>query len=313
MGGAGGGGGGGGGSDSGINGANCSAKRGSSVSGSPEAGKNHHSSSPPSSCAAASAAEDGCLHQLLTPSNYGAFFTKLVLHEIATENQTVQTHNMYNVPVVLHDAAQCLVQVFVPGIRENVPTVQLGDMIRLRQIRPSLLGYPSVFTGYEYEAFVYGMDRSVGYLILRADGLWIENGGKFNVIFGVQERRWDGPRRAVADVGSCLQAQLQEQSEKKTKDHQHYDHNNKQQQQQQQQPQHQHQSPASCSPISTTMSPMESIDETIMARTPSQQSSFLRRMLFPEHCDGKMQYGLTRGVFERQWIDKELNYEQVSC
>lgn len=38
--------------------------------------------------------------------------------------------------------------------------------------------------------------------------------------------------------------------------------------------------------------------------------SFLRRMLFPEPYDGKMQYYLNRGVFDTVWFDNELNYEQ---
>jgi len=204
----------------------------------------------------------------LDPSNYGAHFSDLILTEISTENQVFQGYNMYTVPVIPHDISQYLFQLFIPGIRENTPFVQLGDMIKLRQIRPSQMQYPSgVFTGFEYEAYVYGMDKTVGYLILRVDGLWIEIGGRFNVIFGVQEQRWDGARRAVADVGTALTARSNGQTSVPTQTNE------------------------------------------IASGT---QSSFLRRMLFPEESDGIMQYGLPRGIFGRQWIDKELNYEQVS-
>ena len=108
-------------------------------------------------------------------------------------------------------------------------------------------------------------DKSVGYLVLRADGLWLEVGGRFNIIFGVQEHRWDSARRAVSDVGRALK-------------------------------------------LST--SSFDSGKPTDNSET-ADESRFLGRMLFPEKSDGIMQYGLSRGVFPRHWIDTELNYEQV--
>ncbi|KAF8538528.1 P-loop containing nucleoside triphosphate hydrolase protein [Trichophaea hybrida] len=202
----------------------------------------------------------------LGPSNYGAHFSNLIFTEISTEDQIIQGYNLYTVPVIPQDLTQHMFQVFIPGIRENTPFVQLGDMVKLRQIRPSPMHYPGVFTGYEYEAYVYGMDKAMGYLVLKADGLWIEIGGRFNVIFGVQEQRWDGARRAVADVGAVLSAQSQNET------------------------------------LVSTQTPDETASGT--------KSTFLRRMLFPEESDGIMQHGLARGIFGRNWIDKELNYEQ---
>lgn len=198
----------------------------------------------------------------LGPGNYEDHFSKLLRVEIETDDQLIQTYNMYSVSVIPQDVTQSLYQVFTPGIRENTPHVQLGDMIKLRQIRP--MSYHGAFTGYEYETYIYGMDKSVGYVVLRADGLWIEVGGKFNVIFGVQEHRWDSARRAISDVGRALK-------------------------------------------------PLDRSEERPKEETPkdAQESQFLRRMLFPEKSDGVMQYGLSRGVFSRSWIDAELNYEQV--
>jgi helicase MOV-10 len=194
----------------------------------------------------------------LGPENYGMHFSRLLEMEIAKEDKINKTYNLYSITVIPRDASQYLFQVSIPGIRENTPMVQLGDMIRLRQIRASPPGYPGVFTGYEYETYVYGMDKAVGYVVLRADGLWIEQGGKFNVIFGVQGSRWQGARCAVTDVGRTLRS------------------------------------------------------PDIRISKEDINPSFLRRMLFPEKSDGRMQYELSRGIFERQWIDKELNYEQVS-
>ncbi|KAA8913536.1 P-loop containing nucleoside triphosphate hydrolase protein [Sphaerosporella brunnea] len=219
----------------------------------PEAGNSQSVNTPPPSDPIDASNSD---YAELGPDNYGERFAYFLEMEITKEDLINKSYNLYNVPVVSQDSSQYLIQVSIPGIRENTPMVQLGDMIKLRQIRPSPPGYLSGFTGYEYETYVYGLDRAVGYVVLRADGLWIEAGGKFNVIFGVQENRWQGARWAVADVGKALKISVSGRSKKNTK------------------------------------------------------HSFLRRMLFPEKSDGRMQYTLSRGIFERQWIDKELNYEQ---
>ena len=198
---------------------------------------------------------------VLDAANYGVHFLKLLAKEIAGEDGVNKSYNLYNVVILSQDANQCLFRLPLPGIRENTPMVQLGDLIRLRQVRPGLPGCYPWFTGYEYETYVYGMDKTVGYVLLRADGLWLVPDGRFNVIFGVQEQRWEGARRAVTNIGNSL-------------------------------------------PI-----PNQKVTES---PEPAERP-FLQRMLFPEKSDGKIQRTLTRGVFEAHWIDKELNYEQVSA
>jgi len=196
----------------------------------------------------------------LDAENYGAHFLKLLAEEIAAEDKLNKSYNLYGIMISPVDLSQALFRLQLAGLRENTPMVQLGDMIKLRQVRPGLPGYFSGFTGYEYETYVYGMDKTVGYVVLRADGLWLEPGGRFNVIFGVQQQRWEGAQRATANIGKTLSVLGAKKAE-------------------------------------------ESSDA---------ERPFLRRMLFPEKSDGKMQRTLTRGVFETHWIDKELNYEQVS-
>lgn len=210
--------------------------------------------------------------KVVTVNNYTNFFTGLIFDEMSKDDETLKSYNLFSAE--LQKIGDAIFRLYIPGIRENTPMVQVGDMIKLRQVKYRQAGYPPVplpgpgeFTGIEYVTYVYGMDKTQGYLHLRADCLWIQPGGRFNVIFGVQENRWDAPRRAVADVGFSLNA----------------------------------------------WAPNQSLSPPLRSYTPPTiQSSFLRRMFFPEKSDGVMQFDLPRGVFRRSWFDDQLNYEQVS-
>lgn len=211
-----------------------------------------------------------------TPTTYAKYFSDLLRTEVIALNELSQTYNMYNVPLTLHDPTQSLFRLAVPGIRENTPMIQLGDTVRLRQIRPGCYGYAAGFTGYEYETFVFGMDKTEGYIVLRADGLWIEMGGMFNVIFCVSEQLWDSSHRAVTEVGAQLAVDGENANGKASVVH---------------------------SPVPQTPT---------FINAPPRVNTFLRRMLFPEETDGEMQFTAKSSVYRRKWFDKELNFEQVS-
>lgn len=212
----------------------------------------------------------------LTPSVYFDYFFNLISHEVATQHKENRKHDMFNEPLHIQDPSQSLYRLNVPGIRENTPMVQLGDVVKLRQVRiqPGFgpMGGGS-FSGYQYDACVYGMDKTYGYIVLRVDHLLMES-GRFNVCFGVQERRWAGPTRAIEDLGSVLgRANAREE-------------------------------PA----IANGANGTKGINGTVGAD--AFEETFVRRMLFPEKADGVWQRSLGRGVFSRGWFDGELNYEQ---
>jgi helicase MOV-10 len=210
----------------------------------------------------------------LTPETYAEYHVDLMRTEIAALNEVSQSYNLYSVPVCVHDLAQHLFRLAVPGLRENTPMIQLGDMVRLRQIRPEYFGYPSCFTGYEYETFVFGMDKTEGYIVLRADGLWIETGAMFNVVFCVQEQLWDSAHRAVTDIGLQL-------------------------------------NPPAGGNGNAVTNGIQSPHVPSFINPPPRANTFLRRMLFPENTDGEMQHTAKSSVYRRRWFDKELNFEQV--
>lgn len=126
------------------------------------------------------------------------------------------------------------------------------------------------FTGYQYDARIYGMDKTVGYIVLRVDHLVIES-GRFNVCFVVQEEMWTGAARALEDLG----AELRRADSKEI-----------------------------------TGRPGDGIKAAPESEGNKETQGFVRRMLFPEKDDGVWQTTLSLGNFKRRWFDGELNYEQ---
>lgn len=186
---------------------------------------------------------------------------------------------MFNELLYPQDPSQNLYRLVVPGIRENTPLVQLGDIVRLRQVRmhPGFVPIGGAFSGYQYDACVYGMDKTVGYIVLRVDHLLMES-GRFNVCFCVQEKRWAGPARAIEDLGAELKnADARER-------------------------------PGMTNGANgNNVGHGNGINGAVGA---DFEGGFVRRMLFPEKVDGVWQRNLGRGAFNRGWFDGELNYEQ---
>lgn len=194
---------------------------------------------------------------------------------------------MFNEPLYVQDPTQSLYRLIVPGIRENTPLVQLGDVVRLRQIRIHPASYMAIgggsFNGFQYDACVYGMDKTVGYIVLRVDHLMMES-GRFNVCFCVQEKRWAGPARAIEDLGGELKsADAKERS-------------------------------SIINGINgLNINGTNGVNGNGANGSVNQdipRGGFVRRMLFPEKADGILQRNLGRGAFNRGWFDGELNYEQ---
>lgn len=188
---------------------------------------------------------------------------------------------MFNELLYPQDPSQSLYRLDVPGIRENTPLVQLGDVVKLRQVR-SQPGFGPMgggsFSGYQYDAYVYGMDKTVGYIVLRVDHLMMES-GRFNVCFGVQERRWAGPVRAIEDLGAELRKSDAREKLGMTN------------------------GTNGANGINGN-----GINGAVGADI--GDGGFVRRMLFPEKAYGVWQRSLGRGAFNRGWFDGELNYEQ---
>jgi len=201
---------------------------------------------------------------------YSEYFLNLLSHEVSAQHKEFRKYDLFNVPIYIQEPSQSLYRLAIPGIRENNPPVQLGDVVKLRQVRqPGYMGMGGTFTGYQYDACIYGMDKTVGYIVLRVDHLVLES-GRFNVCFVVQEKQWTGATRAIEDLGAELRGASSRE--------------------------------ATGNPVEGTK-----VNGTEANNKPGV---FVRRMLFPEKEDGIWQTTLSRGIFKRRWFDGELNYEQ---
>ncbi|KIV89830.1 hypothetical protein PV10_07200 [Exophiala mesophila] len=125
------------------------------------------------------------------PEQYQDRFIALLREELAALDQRLFYYSLYNHPIVMRDPHQLLFEIHVPGLRENSPRVDLGDIVL---VRPILLNdhlvvfsqnkmwrehmqekgqcHPA-FEGREYRAVVWGLNRAKEAVLLR-----IENGGK---------------------------------------------------------------------------------------------------------------------------------------
>ena len=80
------------------------------------------------------------------------------------------------------------------SIREGWPPVDLGDILNLRQLRPSFQSWQ----GLEFEASVAGINRAAGEGLLRGDGLMgYQESMVFNVVWRVQDRIFNEWRRST--------------------------------------------------------------------------------------------------------------------
>ncbi|BGP46894.1 hypothetical protein JCM10450v2_002745 [Rhodotorula kratochvilovae] len=96
------------------------------------------------------------------------------------------------------------------SIREGWPPVDLGDILNLRQLRPS---YQS-WQGLEFEASVAGINRAKGEVLLRCDSLMgYQESMVFNVVWRVQDRVFNEWRRSaeLADLYLNPPSLLQDQ------------------------------------------------------------------------------------------------------
>jgi len=135
-----------------------------------------------------------------------------------------------------------------------------------------------MFQGLQYEAYIYGIDRQAGFLILGIDNLALDS-GLFNVSFLVQEKLLGPHTRAILDMSQLLAYTSEINSDSTGGDTQ------------------------VKSSLSTDRSPELRSLSTLT-------SGYARKMLFPEKSDGILQTTLSKGMFNHRWFDMELNYEQ---
>lgn len=162
----------------------------------------------------------GCLNH----NTYGPFFETCLALDASASMPEIRSYDLFGVPLEVRDPIEQVYLLVVPGLRENTPSVNLGDSVLLRQLvldpttgLPRWMklwlspgggcerGLPAPgFTGYEINAVVLGIDKAHDLLYLRAHGLVLTGNPICNVSFVVQDSLIHSLQRAVVDVAQQL-------------------------------------------------------------------------------------------------------------
>ena len=207
--------------------------------------------------------------------NYGAHLSDCMALDLKAQLPEVRRYDLFGVLLAPTGPVPGVYSVNVPGIREGMPQIALGDDVLVRQLlldpRTGLPRYTSEwladggcatgipapgFTGYQVSAVVLAIDRKWEAVIIRADGLVPKGELTCNVSFTVSTRLLNAVYRATSNIARELSGH----------------------------PSH----------VSTSTS----------------NRAWLQRMLFPLEADGELQTALPVGVFAQEWFDQSLNYEQ---
>lgn len=159
----------------------------------------------------------------LSPDRYGPYFWQALQHEVTAEAAELSNCSLFLVTLTCQDRLGHHFGLKVPGLRENSPRVEVGDVILVRPLFPhppateivSLwyapgggrqLGHCAPgFSGLELNAIVCGLDRSKEEIVLRMDGVTHLT---CNLIFRVQQHRVVPISRAIISTADSLQASL---------------------------------------------------------------------------------------------------------
>lgn len=156
-----------------------------------------------------------CPPESLPPQQYGAYFGDALQNEIAGQLEEVKTFFMYDVAFEVEDPGQQLYAFTIPGLREYSPRVDLGDVVKVRPLitvppQPHFLNrlgnvdLPLGFSGFEFDAIVWGISRSRERIFLRMDGFMPNLSRTCNIIFTIQEHRCEPLWRSLATTASKL-------------------------------------------------------------------------------------------------------------
>jgi helicase MOV-10 len=157
----------------------------------------------------------------LSSNNYSAYFWEALQNEVFAEAADLRSCNIFAAAFEVQDHLRQLFRVRIPGLRENSPRIDLGDVVLLRPLfhRPDApeLTTPwcapgggrerglcaPAFAGLEFHAIVWGVARAKEEILLRVDGL---TGLSCNIIFAVQEHRITPIARSIATIAESLGA-----------------------------------------------------------------------------------------------------------
>lgn len=240
----------------------------------------------------------------LTKQSYVQFFARLLQQECTAKEEQNQHFALYAASlqaIPMPDRTR-LWALVVPGLREDNPLIEMGDILQVRQLWVDWAGHPTQmpvpimgehgpniaahsWTGKQYNASVYSVSRIHETVYLRIDGLqhltpyFNQNilPMVVNIIFPLKQRVLQGQRRALVSISHSLEACREP--------------------------------PKDFDGSSESSSQVELELAQFNSKT-VPQTDWIRRMLFPTEHDGRPQTKL-RSVPHRALFDHAVNYEQA--
>ncbi|KAG9187336.1 helicase MOV-10 [Alternaria panax] len=135
----------------------------------------------------------------LNESTYFQHFSGVAAIERAAKVEQNEAYAMYRVPLWQSPSSEDTWSLLVPGLREDSPHIEMGDVLQIRQLcvdRTGALtlvpmyvddnqfgynGNPSVifksWTGIQHDATVFGINRALEIVYIKADGLGLPDPG----------------------------------------------------------------------------------------------------------------------------------------
>ncbi|EEH16969.2 hypothetical protein PABG_07056 [Paracoccidioides brasiliensis Pb03] len=217
----------------------------------------------------------------LTPASYLYYFDECLLLEGMNYSQELGKYNLYNALLTPTDGRQNLYSLHVPGLKDGAPTVGLGDIVLVRQILP--------FPQLAQQGSEWLSQNNTNLTGSIAPGF---SGHQLHaVVWGISMAK----EMLILRIDHLLPSSRLCNSQFTVR-------------------------PDLFVPLwravvdVTDGRPWHHEDvKNELAGSLENKENWLRHMLFPEPKDAALQTKLPKGSFEHEWVDRDLNYEQMKA
>ncbi|PSN73656.1 P-loop containing nucleoside triphosphate hydrolase protein [Corynespora cassiicola Philippines] len=222
----------------------------------------------------------------LSPENYFGFFKQLFQNERAAKEKENELYALYKVSMKhIPTSEGTLFLLTIPGLREDTPLVEMGDVLHVRQLivhNDGNLSPGRNWTGIQHNASVFAVNRAQELVYLKADAIIpVSHTHQIpavvaNVVVPVKERDLTAQMNALAVVQGALRSTSTEK-------------------------------------VLDRLENLGSGDTTDPKKANGlavHENNWIRKMLFPQETDGIQMHTL-RGIPHRQLFDHNINFEQA--
>jgi helicase MOV-10 len=230
----------------------------------------------------------------VTEGTFLEHFAAIWHAEYAAQAKENESYAQYKVKIYpLHTEGYYALS--IPGLRENSPAVEMGDTLQLRQLWIDQFGQLTAmptraldssggfllrcWTGVQYNASVYGINRAAETVYLKIVGLESAS-SVFNVVLPLKHRHVLAKWNALHSIAHALQQVILGRARTRRQLQ---------------------------NGVSGDMS------SQVLNEPEQGYNEWMRRMLFPTEADGVMQTKLRKLPQERGLFNGSLNYEQLQA